>query len=375
MTYCVKYFNKILVYRIGHLGDTLVSLPAFWAIRESHPKAHITLLTNSNPNNPNYVLARNILPEEGLFDDWLSYPTGLGKPQTMITFSKLFLEIRLRNFDALFYLTTRNRTMTQIQRDVLFFRAAGIKNIIGTEYLLKNLLNTEVSRPLPFIESEKSFLLNCLKFGNVPAKDIENLKPDLRLTDEEVYEAEKWLKESCGKHLLNNKLLAVAPSGKWESKIWFENSFADVVQNLIEKEDVFPIVFGGAEDNEKGNRMLGKWRRGANAAGKLNIRQAAAALSRCRIYLGNDTGTMHLAASVGVPCVAIFSAIDWAGRWIPFGENHRIFRETVPCEGCLSSICKFQHECLKAIKTDAVLTECLSLWKSSVNARLSRNIM
>ncbi len=71
--YCVKYFKKILVYRIGHLGDTLVSLPAFWAIRKAYPKAHITLLTNSNPHNPNYILAQNVLPKEGLYDDWLTF--------------------------------------------------------------------------------------------------------------------------------------------------------------------------------------------------------------------------------------------------------------------------------------------------------------
>ncbi len=371
----MKYYNKILIYRIGHLGDTLVSLPAFWAIRESYPKAHISLLTNSNANNPNYILAQNVLPKEDLFDDWLIYPTELSKLQTILTFSRLFLEIRRGNFDALFYLTTRNRTVEQIKRDVLFFQFAGIKNIIGTEYLLENLLDTKVSRPLPFIESEKDFLINCVRFEHVSIKDVGNLKPDLRLTEQEIFEAEQWLKENCGKYLQSNQLLAVAPSGKWESKIWAENSFAEVVQNLIEKEDVFPIVFGGAEDEEKGNRLIGQWRRGANAAGILNIRQAAAALSRCRIYLGNDTGTMHLAASVGVPCVAIFSAIDWAGRWIPFGEKHKIFRETVPCEGCLSSVCKFQHECLKAIKTDAVFGQCLSLWKSQVNVQSGRNIM
>ncbi len=86
----MKNFSKILVYRIGHLGDTLVSLPAFWAIREAYPNAHMTLLTNSNPNNPNYVLAQNVLPIEGLFDDWLIYPTELKKLKTLLTFSKLF---------------------------------------------------------------------------------------------------------------------------------------------------------------------------------------------------------------------------------------------------------------------------------------------
>ncbi len=57
------YFKKILVYRIGHLGDTLVSLPAICAIRKSYPKAHIVLLTNSNTSYPNYVLARDVFPK------------------------------------------------------------------------------------------------------------------------------------------------------------------------------------------------------------------------------------------------------------------------------------------------------------------------
>ena len=361
----MKYFKKILVYRIGHLGDTLVSLPAFWGIRKSYPKAHVTLLTNSNPNNSNYILAQNVLPKEGLFDDWLIYPSELKKSQSLLTFSKLFFQIKRRNFDALFYLTTRNRSVSQIRRDIVFFRSAGIKNIIGTKYLLKNLLDNKVDRPLPIVETEKDFLINSLKFENALKEDNENLKPDLQLTGQENREAEQWLEKICGKYLSDNKLLAVAPSGKWESKVWAENSFAEVVQNLIEKEDVFPVVFGGTEDKEKGNRLLKKWGRGANAAGKLDIRQAAAALSRCRIYLGNDTGTMHLAASVGVPCVAIFSAIDWAGRWLPFGENHKIFRETIHCEGCLSSVCRFQRECLEAIKPDAVSAECLIVWRNT----------
>lgn len=360
----MEFFKKILIYRIGHLGDTLVSLPAFWAIRKTYPQAHITLLTNSNPNNPNYILAQSVLPQNGLFDDWLNYPSDSRELQNLLAFSKLFLEIRRRNFDVLFYLTTRNRTASQIKRDTLFFETAGIKNIIGTSYLLNNLLDAKANRPLPTVESEMSFLINCLKFENVPVRADEILAPDLQLSSEEKYSAEKWLDENCLNYLKQNKLLAIAPSGKWESKIWSEDSFEEVVKNLIEKEDVFPIVFGGAEDVELGNRLLGRWRRGANAAGKLNIREAAAALSKCRIYLGNDTGTMHLAASVGVPCVAVFSAIDWAGRWVPFGENHKIFRETVPCEGCLSSVCKFEHECLKAIRADVVYRECLSMWQN-----------
>lgn len=362
----MKDFNKILVYRIGHLGDTLVSLPAFWAIRQSHPNARITLLTNSNTNNPNYVLARSVLPEKGLFDDWLTYPNKSGKLSTVFNFGKLLFEIRKRNFDVVYYLTTRNRLVSQVKRDVLFFRAAGIKRIIGTEYLLENLLSNQATKPLPVVETETDFLINCLKSAEILPADAGNLKPDLLLTGEETLFARKWLQDNCGKYLSDNKLLAVAPSGKWESKIWAEESFAWVVSRMIEEKDVFPVIFGGSEDREKGNRLLSIWKRGANAAGQLNIRQAAAALSECRMYLGNDTGTMHLAAAVGAPCVAVFSAIDWAGRWLPFGKNHRTFRRTIPCEGCLSSVCPFHNECLTGIKPDVVYRECLDLWEDTL---------
>ncbi|HXH70772.1 MAG TPA: glycosyltransferase family 9 protein, partial [Pyrinomonadaceae bacterium] len=150
----------------------------------------------------------------------------------------------------------------------------------------------------------------------------------------------------------------VAPGSKWDSKIWAEERFAEVIAELIERNDVFPIVFGGREDREKGNRLLRHWKSGANAAGELNIRQAAAALENCRLYLGNDTGTMHLAAAVETPCVAVFAAIDLPGRWHPHGENHTIFRKTVPCEGCLAPVCPFEKQCTTEITAESVLAAC-----------------
>jgi len=86
------------------------------------------------------------------------------KIESIFSFGKLFLEIRKRNFDALFYLTTRNRTVRQVRCDVSFLRLAGIKKIFGTEYLLKNILDANAPKPLPFVETEKDFLLSCLKF-------------------------------------------------------------------------------------------------------------------------------------------------------------------------------------------------------------------
>ena len=62
---------------------------------------------------------------------------------------------------------------------------------------------------------------------------------------------------------------------------------------------------------------------------------------------------MHLAAAVGTPCVAIMSALDWPGRWVPYGQGHIVLRRSVPCEGCLLKVCdKEGMRCLKEIEID-----------------------
>jgi heptosyltransferase III len=349
-------YKKILIYRIGHLGDTLVSLPAFWAIRKAFPEARLTLLTSVSRDNPNYIAADGVLPETGLFDEWLYYPKYASKAKNLKAFIKLFYDIRRRRFDCVFYLMTRNRTARQISRDISFFQKAGVKKIFGTEHLLKNLITRTDTKPLPEMNSETDFLLKSLPNGEFQF-DL-NSEPDLLLNVEEKIYAQNWLKTHCGEAFEDNRLLAVAPGSKWESKIWAEERFTAVVKKLIERNKVFPVVFGGAEDRAKGERLLKIWGRGANAAGQLNIRQAAAALEKCRLYLGNDTGTMHLAASVKTPCVAVFAAIDYAGRWHPYGNGHTVFRDKIACEGCYLSVCPFENQCLKNISAEEVLAAC-----------------
>src|SRR5207248_11708837 len=113
----------------------------------------------------------------------------------------------------------------------------------------------------------------------------------------------------------------------------------EVVWELINEYDVWPVVFGGSEDKVIGEWLLEKWGRGYNAAGVLGIRPSLVAMQRCLLFLGNDTGTMHMAAAAGLPCVAIFSARESPGLWYPAGEGHRIFRSVVVCEGCWQLVC------------------------------------
>jgi len=156
--------------------------------------------------------------------------------------------------------------------------------------------------------------------------------------------------------------IGVGPASKMPAKRWELNRFAQVVRRLIEQFDVCPIVFGGPEDAKVAQDLLNSWGRGYNAAGELSVRGSASALGKCALFLGNDSGTMHLAAAAGTPCVAIFSSRDWPGAWYPYGVEQRVFRSEIECEGCYLVECvERQNECLRRISSDDVLSACTEL--------------
>ena len=331
-------------------------------MRDRFPDSQIVYLSSADGEDPKYVSARDVLPAHGLFDDWISYPNVSAGPGGIISLLRLAMEIRRKKFDVAFYLMTRYRTARQIDRDRLFFRLAGIKNVIGSEFVKKHNLPFEIPRPIPRIESEANFLLRLLREKRVVNGDRE-FHAELDITPEERSTADAWM-ESKGVTSYNGPRIAVAPGSKWDSKIWDEARYARVVQKLISSHDVVPVIFGGPEDREKGERLLAHWGRGGNAAGELSVRKAAAALSGCVLYLGNDTGTMHLAASVGTPCVAMFSSVDWAGRFEPIGGGHVLFRRSVECEGCHSPVClnmAHVNKCLDLVDADEVYEACVSV--------------
>jgi ADP-heptose:LPS heptosyltransferase len=92
---------------------------------------------------------------------------------------------------------------------------------------------------------------------------------------------------------------------------------------------------------------------------------SASVLSQCATFIGNDSGPTHLAAMVGIPCVAIFSARNAPGQWEPLGEHHVVIEDRPACAGCMLDECVAQQKkCLTRIETGRVLREAISLIES-----------
>lgn len=297
-----------------------------------------------------YVTAEDVLPS-GLIDGWLHYVCKNGHVGSSESV-QLLRRLRKRRFDTLVYLAPRLRTRSQVWRDLLFFRLAGIRRFYGHKGFKKLPDNV---RPLPRVQHEADHLLDRLIKSGVETLGAPQAI-DLQITGEEEAAAHRWLVDHG---VVSKPLIGFGPGSKSPAKRWPVEYFAELGRYLISEFDVEPVLFGGSEDYELSCRLIGEWRRGINAAGRLRVRHAGAVLSKCQLYVGNDTGTMHIAAAVGTPCVAIFSAQDWPGRWHPYGNGHTVLREKVSCEGCQLKECTTEGlRCLTRISPRQVLEAC-----------------
>jgi len=353
---------KILVFRTGSLGDTLAALPALWAIKENFKNDRLTFLCDGQPGRP--LLSRQVLEGTGIFDDFILYSSETSIFARGMQFSRLFCTLHARRFKTLIYLYQSMRPQSLADRDCVFFKLAGIERILANKMTPAPL--TTPGAALPVVRHEAYQLLDGLHAGGLTVPQPTNARFDLALRDDEFAIVTRWLSDKTPD--AGRPWLAIGPGSKMPAKIWPTERYIEVLKRLQARFDFWPVVFGGPEDRADGEYILKSTGRGYNLAGVFPVRPSAAAISRCCMYLGNDTGTMHLAAAVRVPCVAVFSARDFPGAWYPLGKGHTVLRHDIECEGCMLQDCTVRNkECLTAISVDEVYAACATTMSSALS--------
>lgn len=336
--------KPVVVYRIGQLGDTLISLPAFQSIRKRFPNDQIILLTDRHPLRGHYISAWDVLGPTGLLDGVIYYPVVHGRWANIGIYLRLASRLRKLSPKQIVNLAPR-LSNKELVRDALFF-----KMLVGTSHYLALPAvgpHTYVNRVLVPSVPEWKRVLDGVSVGEI------SQSYDLQLPKWAINEARIELIGASGAFVL----IAIAPGSKMPAKRWRLEHFESLGMKLLsEVPGVMLVVIGGDEDIEIGKLLCSAWgERSVNLAGKLTIFGSAAVLKSCQAYVGNDSGAMHLAAQVGTPCVAIFSARDVPGKWEPYGSGHQVLRQQIDCEGCMLEICNRGNECLERISVDSVL--------------------
>jgi ADP-heptose:LPS heptosyltransferase len=345
---------KVLIFHTGSLGDTLVAIPAFRAIREHFKSAHITLLSDTQTDGT-LVPSSSVLDGKNLVDEYINYsPPGRhsGTLAKYLNLINLLGILRGGRYNTLVYLIRDRPNMISILRDLAFFKLAGVRRFVGIRAVPKRKFKN-AKHPAREVVHQTDLLLDRLELSGIPVPSKDKRSLNIMIMDEERKAVDEWISKLLPAD--NRDLIAIGPGSKMPSKRWPIDRFAEVVNRLIEVYDVWPVVFGGPEDKASGEDLIAKWKRGWVAAGDLNISQSFAMMERCAFYLGNDTGTMHMAVAAGIPCVAIFSSQDLPGLWYPYGHGHIVFRTNIGCEGCMLQECiENKIKCILSIDVDSV---------------------
>jgi heptosyltransferase III len=340
--------RKVLIYRLGSLGDTVVALPCFHLIARTFPNAERVLLTN-HPVHAAAPPAAAILNHSGLVDGYMGYTAGTRKIGELM---RLAWRIRRFNPDVTVYLMPV-RPAKDVERDRRFFQLAGGGQLIGIpgEEERRHAFDARSGR----FETEASRLARCIvKLGDAAIGDRANWS--LNLTVEEQGAAAVSLGP-----LMRRPLVACAPGTKMQAKDWGRDNWRALLTWFHSRYPEFGLALLGAqEDTDLSDYVARDWAAPkVNLCGKLTPRESAAVLQHAKIFLGPDSGPMHLAASVGTPCVAAFSARAMPGTWFPIGPLHQVIYHQTSCYGCqLESCITENRRCLTTITlpemTDAV---------------------
>ena len=334
--------TNILIFRIGSLGDTLVALPSFHLLREQFQGSYITLLTNS-PGDGGVKVAPSyqILIGSGLIDNYIEYPPGQFNIKSYLS---LINTIRRLNPVETIYLMPR-RTVIQRMRDAFFFLSSGVWKIRG----LMPSINPNLHRKLDgnsMYESEASRLMRTAGFNT---SLLSQSLFSLMLQQDERDIAQKALdKVNAKQHLIALSVGTKVPAKDWGSDRWIE-----LLKELSSNLGQYALIFLGSSDEYERCQSLSVTWPGevVNLCGQLSPRQSAAVLEHASVFVGHDSGPMHLASSVGIPCVAIFAARNKPGVWFPYGNEENVFYNNVPCSNCRLDDCvENRMICIKSIQ-------------------------
>lgn len=346
--------QTVLIFRIGSLGDTLVALPAYHLIRARYSNSQIVLLTNIPVNGGiKAAPSHQILLGSGLIDDYIAYPQmQLGLSGLL----KLAGVIRKLRPEACFYLMPV-RSVGQRLRDALFFAAAGYLSAKGLWSGFSANHHRPVAGRPELRESESSRLLRSVGL------DSASLRHDLFSLL--IHPAERASVQPLLRGLsAKQQFIAFSVGAKVSAKDWGQDRWLELITLLRESLQGYALVFlGSGDESARCQQLLDIWPAGGlNLCGQLNPRQSAAVLEQAALFVGHDSGPMHLASSVGIPCISIFAARDKPGVWFPFGNEDHVFYKLVPCHNCRLSVCvENQKVCIRSISANDVAERVHSL--------------
>jgi heptosyltransferase-2 len=331
---------KIMIRATNWVGDAIMALPALRAVRSKFADAHIAVVARP------YVA--DIYRDQRVCDELIVYdPRGLHAG-----FSgreRLAGALRERKFDEALLL------QNAFDAAWLAWRA-GIPERIGYARDGRSLLLTRaiaVPKRGETPAHEQFYYLELLKRAGWIEAATGETEISLRISEDAEAQAESRLLVAGSRW--NAIRIAIGAGASYGSaKCWPPERFAEMASALAEKFGADVILFGTPSEAAVSSAIVGAMNRPAiDLTGQTTIAELPAMLSRCHLFIGNDSGAMHVAAAVGLPVVGVFGPTDPLGT-APVTPRCTVVREKPYCSPCFLRRCPTDHRCMTRIAPQEV---------------------
>lgn len=342
--------RRVLVIKLRHHGDVLLTSPVFTALKAAIPGVEIDALVYAETmpmleGHPAIAQLHGIV--RGKRKGWFE---GLGREWRLIR------ALRQRRYDLVVHLTDhpRGAWMTRLMAP----RWAVAPKRPGRWW--RNAFTHQFSIPQRTIRHTVEMNLDALRrLGWHPSDQ------DKRLCMVPGAGAEARIARLLEEVGVQGGFIHVHPGSRWFFKCWPAEQMAELVDAL--SEEGHRIVMTGAPDARE-RAMIANIRARSRSdwvdlSGQLNLREMAALISRARLFVGVDSAPMHIAAAVATPVVALFGPTK-DKEWAPWGGAHVIVSsDKHPCRPCDMPGCGGSEvsDCLVTLPVAKVLAACHQL--------------
>ena len=331
--------RRILVVKLDHLGDVLLATPVFSNLRQAYPNAELHALTGT--------WSRVVLERHPDVNKVLEYNSPVfcrtGTPTSLRETFQLYKRLRDQKYDLCVALRSDWRTvcfaLLRVTPQRLDRAALQVANKLGAPQFTGT---HETTRNLDVLHS-----------AGIPT-------PIQTTTFSVATEDEKWAIDFLETLQIDRErpLIAIHPGSPIPIKRWKPERYAELADWLIARKRA-EILFVGVKDEIPIITEIQALMRAEtnNVAGKTSLTQLASILQTCNLFIGNDSGPMHLAAAVGTRTIGLYGPGD-PTRFGPVGTMCQTIRRKTDCPPCPETTCRFgENGCMSKIQvTDIIQT-------------------
>jgi heptosyltransferase I len=312
---------RLLIVKLGSIGDIVHTLPSLAAIRRAWPRAEISWVVERRAaeilrDNP--VLNRLIEVDTKALRRW---PVS---GETLLAPRQQLRRLRASTFDAAldFQGLLKSASIARLSGARLSY---GFAREALREPPSRFLLNKTVRVPLRSHVIVKNLALVEGALGIPVSKDPRDF--EFPIATSRTHEAEA--EEAAAS--VDERFAILNPGGGWPTKLWSAERFGSLADGLWTRHGLASLVTYGPGERELAETVLSSSRTGKTRAASPSLKGFYALAKRASLYVGGDTGPTHLAVAAGTPVAGLFGPTEWWRNGSPRPEDICIERNDIDC--------------------------------------------